>query len=61
MRLSEDKVARELEQWVKKMKCSGTSGIGIETFPDIVVGVDPSPVECYGPYQTSEFRYQKYS
>ena len=55
MRLSGDKVPRDLEQWVKKMKCSGTSGIGLETFPEIVVGVDPSPVECYGSYSIGNF------
>jgi len=50
MKLSVDKLARDLEQWVKKMKCSGSSGIGLETFPDIRVGVDPSPVESYQHY-----------
>ena len=37
---------RELDQWVKKLKCSGSSGIGIESFPYIKVGVDPSPVKA---------------
>ena len=37
-------VQRELEQWVKKLKCSGSSGVGIETFQEIKVGVDPSDV-----------------
>ena len=37
-------VSRTLEQWIKKLKCSGSSGIGLETFSDIRVGVDPSPV-----------------
>ena len=39
------KVGRQLEQWVKKLKCSGSSGIGLETFKEIRVGVDPSPVD----------------
>ena len=38
-------VAKDLEQWVKKMKCSGSSGIDIETFGDIKVGIDPSPLD----------------
>jgi hypothetical protein len=29
---------------VKKLKCSGTSGVGIESFEDIRVGIDNSPV-----------------
>ena len=35
---------RTLEQWVKKLKCSGSSGISLESFSDIKVGVDPSPI-----------------
>ena len=39
-------VSRQLDQWVKKLKCSGTSGgIGLESFKDIRVGVNPSPVD----------------
>ena len=38
-------VHRILEQWIKKLKCSGSSGIGLETFTDIKVDVDPSPVD----------------
>ena len=37
-------VSRTLEQWIKKLKCSGSSGIGLETFTDIRVGVDPTPL-----------------
>ena len=37
-------VAKDLDQWVKKMKCSGTSGVGIESFADIRVGIDHSPL-----------------
>ena len=29
---------------MKKLKCSGSSGVGIETFQEIKVGVDPSDV-----------------
>ena len=28
-------MARKLDQFVKKMKCSGATGVGIETFKDI--------------------------
>ena len=39
-------VSRQLDQWVKKLKCSGTSGgIGLESFKDIKVGLNPSPVD----------------
>ena len=43
----QQKIAQELSQWIKKMKCSGSTGLGIESFKDIKVGVDPSNVkEC---------------
>ena len=42
--MKDKNVSKTLEQWIKKLKCSGSSGIGLETFPDIRVGVDPSPV-----------------
>ena len=29
-----------MDQWVKKMKCSGDSGVGIQSFKDIRVGDD---------------------
>ena len=29
--------ARELDQWVKKMKCSGATGLDITSFPEIKV------------------------
>ena len=41
----QQQVAKDLEQWVKKLKCSGSSGLGIETFGDITVGIDPSPLD----------------
>ena len=43
------RVPRLLEQWVKKLKCSGSSGIGLESFPDI--RLDTSSL-----YQTSNLR-----
>ena len=42
-------VSRQLDQWVKKLKCSGTSGgVGLESFKDIRVGLNPSPVDPCG-------------
>jgi len=41
----EDRCTRELDQWVKKMKCSGN--IGLEQFKDIKIGVYQSGV-VYG-------------
>ena len=41
----QEKVAKQLDQWVKKMKCSGETGMRIESFKDINVGVDPSSVQ----------------
>lgn len=32
-------------QWIKKMKCSGDTGLGIESFQDINVGVDDEDVD----------------
>ena len=34
----------QLEQWIKKLKCSGSTGTELENFPDIRIGVDPGPV-----------------
>ena len=34
-----EKVACELEQWTKKMRCSGATGQQLESFKDIKVGV----------------------
>ena len=33
-----------LEQWIKKLKCSGCTGTELEGFKDIHVGLDPAPV-----------------
>ena len=37
-------IARRLDQYVKKMKCSGATGVGIENFKDIKVGINPEEV-----------------
>ena len=38
-----------LEQWVRKLKCSGSTGTQLESFPDIRVGVTclVSRVTCH--------------
>ena len=45
----------QLEQWIKKLKCSGSTGTELENFPDIRIGVDPEPVNGDGP----EVRFQE--
>ena len=34
-----DRFSRELDQWIKKMKCSGATGTRLENFRDIKVGI----------------------
>lgn len=41
---NQEKYARDLDQWLKKMKCSGATGMRLEQFKDIKVGVLPDPV-----------------
>lgn len=57
------RLAHELEQWVKKMKCSGTTGLSLESFPDIRIGVDPSPVQLnsqsFEMYESEELMGEK--
>jgi len=49
-----DKSARELDQWIKKMKCNVSNGMKLEQFKDIKVGVYQSDViyrsPSYEPY-----------
>merc|ERR1711892_620657 len=49
-----DKSARELDQWIKKMKCNASTGMKLEQFKDIKVGVYQSEViygsPSYEPY-----------
>ncbi|XP_023349011.1 uncharacterized protein LOC111717797 [Eurytemora carolleeae] len=51
---NEDRIARELDQWVRKMKTVGTLNTGLEAFKDIKVGVYQSDVlhgsPSYEPY-----------
>ena len=49
-----DRSARELDQWIKKMKCNNSTGMKLEQFKDIKVGVYQSDViygsPSYEPY-----------
>lgn len=47
--------AKELEQWLKKMKCTGATGVTLEQFAELKVGVldtkvDPCSSPCMEPY-----------
>ena len=41
-----EKPSWQLEQWIKKLKCSGCTGTELESFPDVNVGCDASPVSA---------------
>ena len=43
------KYAKELDQWLRKMKCSGSAGMRLENFRDIKVGINPDPVTFRSP------------
>jgi len=44
-----DEYAKELEQWMKKMKCTGVTGVRLESFKDIDVGVSSEPLDPSSP------------
>ena len=44
-----DEYAKDLEQWLKKMKCTGVTGIRLESFNDIKVGVLEEKVDTSAP------------
>lgn len=46
---SVDEYAKDLEQWIKKMKCTGVTGIRLESFSDIKVGVNSDSVDPSSP------------
>ena len=58
-----DKSARELDQWIKKMKCNVSTGMKLEQFKDIKVGVYQSEViygsPSYEPYP--DMKKEKFS
>ena len=44
-----DRLANELDQWLRKMKCSGVTGTRLDSFRDVKVGVCSDPVEFKAP------------
>lgn len=65
---SADQYAKDLEQWLKKMKCTGVTGVRLESFADIKIGInderlDPnSPsLEPYPNFPDEEFEYKGYT
>ena len=65
---SPDEYAKELEQWLKKMKCTGVTGIRLENFGDIKVGilddnVDPNApiLEPYPNLWSQKYKYKGYN
>lgn len=45
----QERFARELDQWLRKMRCSGATGTRLDSFRDIKVGVCPDPVKRGAP------------
>ena len=37
---SVDEYAKELNQWLKKMRCTGVTGVRLESFVDIKIGIE---------------------
>ena len=44
-----DQYAKELEQWLKKMKCTGVTGVRLESFSDITVGISAEELDPSSP------------
>lgn len=44
-----DEYAKELEQWLKKMKCTGVTGIRLDSFADVKVGPSNEPLDPASP------------
>merc|ERR1711971_1242840 len=44
-----DQYAKDLEQWLKKMKCTGVTGVRLESFSDITVGVSTEALDPRSP------------
>ena len=63
-----DEYAKELEQWLKKMKCTGVTGIRLDSFSDIKVGINQDPLDIVSspslePYPNlweEDFKYKGY-
>ena len=63
-----DQYAKDLNQWLKKMKCTGVTGVRLESFADIKIGInderlDPSSpsLEPYPNLSEEEFEYKGYT
>eukprot|EP00096_Caligus_rogercresseyi_P013500 TRINITY_DN6132_c0_g1_i1.p1 TRINITY_DN6132_c0_g1~~TRINITY_DN6132_c0_g1_i1.p1 ORF type:complete len:539 (-),score=84.83 TRINITY_DN6132_c0_g1_i1:1625-3199(-) len=58
--------SRELEQWIRKMKCSGNGGMKLEQFREVKVGIDTNSVAYRSPslepyphiYKESDFKFK---
>merc|ERR1711953_186597 len=46
---SVDEYAKELNQWLKKMRCTGVTGVRLESFVDIKIGVSEEPLDPSSP------------
>lgn len=44
-----EEYAKDLEQWLKKMKCTGVTGIRLESFAEIKVGMNEDPPDPSSP------------
>jgi hypothetical protein len=47
--ITNSRFAKELDQWLKKMKCSGATGQRLENFRDIKVGINNDEVDYRSP------------
>ena len=46
---SVDEYAKDLSQWLKKMKCTGVTGVRLESFGDIKIGISEEPLDPDSP------------
>lgn len=46
---SVDEYAKDLNQWLKKMRCTGVTGVRLESFGDIKIGVSEEPLDPTSP------------
>ena len=46
---SVDEYAKELNQWLKKMRCTGVTGVRLESFVDIKIGISEEPLDPSSP------------
>ncbi len=41
--------SKDLDQWLRKMKCTGVTGVSLTNFADVKVGVNPEKLEPGSP------------